>query len=452
MSAAEASPNLVIREAKDGTPWWEAKWRAGGRQVKRRITDGPAWAEQGPDDSGRQVWRARAGRAAPGSLSRDRAAVLAVALVAEVEAQEAAQAAQRAREMVTHPPTFRKVAHEWLTWLRDVKGCKPATHRDYAALLREPGAPFKRGAGKSKGRIMRAFGDRDVRELTPREVSEWLKKLDGDDLTPRNVNKYRQVVVQVLGYAMREDTYGLERNVASGTDKRREPAPAALDYYEGHEVERLAQAVADGLHRGKQLDGLSVGERLMRAEEDGRDADFFRVLFFTGMRLAELRALRWADVDLKARTVLVRWNVSAGVEVGPKGGRARFVPLTKRAVEVLRRQAKREHFTAPEDYVFAGRSGARLDDSALRRRYHGARKKAGLRKVKLHGLRHAAGSIYARQTSAVEVRDFLGHAKLATTDRYVSARLSPESLARLDEAFEHRPAPTGTHPPGSVVA
>jgi len=35
----------------------------------------------------------------------------------------------------------------------------------------------------------------------------------------------------------------------------------------------------------------------------------------------------------------------------------------------------------------------------------------------------------------VFVRDFLGHAKLATTDRYLSAKLRPEELARLDQAF-----------------
>jgi hypothetical protein len=35
----------------------------------------------------------------------------------------------------------------------------------------------------------------------------------------------------------------------------------------------------------------------------------------------------------------------------------------------------------------------------------------------------------------VFVRDFLGHAKLATTDRYLSAKLRPEELRRLDDAF-----------------
>jgi hypothetical protein len=35
----------------------------------------------------------------------------------------------------------------------------------------------------------------------------------------------------------------------------------------------------------------------------------------------------------------------------------------------------------------------------------------------------------------VFVRDFLGHSKLATTDRYLSAKLRPEELQRLDDAF-----------------
>lgn len=43
----------------------------------------------------------------------------------------------------------------------------------------------------------------------------------------------------------------------------------------------------------------------------------------------------------------------------------------------------------------------KVDDSALRRRYKAAREMAKLRDVKLHGLRHAAGSIYARQAAAL---------------------------------------------------
>ena len=169
--------------------------------------------------------------------------------------------------------------------------------------------------------------------------------------------------------------------------------------------------------------------------EDKRDAEAFRLLFYTGIRLGELLPLRWGDVDLQNRLLLIRRGLSAGQETLPKGRQHRFVPLSTQAAATLARLADRDEFTGADDYVVCNRLGRRLDSSALRRRYKRACEAAGLRPVKLHGLRHAAGSLVARTTDAVFVRDFLGHAKLSTTDRYVSAKLRPEELARLDAAF-----------------
>jgi hypothetical protein len=55
--------------------------------------------------------------------------------------------------------------------------------------------------------------------------------------------------------------------------------------------------------------------------------------------------------------------------------------------------------------------------------------------VKLHGLRHAAGSILARVADPVFVCDYLGRSKLSTTDRYVSGKDGPEDFERLNRAF-----------------
>jgi integrase len=184
---------------------------------------------------------------------------------------------------------------------------------------------------------------------------------------------------------------------------------------------------------------LAADELAARAQEDRRDADAFRLLLFTGLRLGEVLALRWADVDAGDRLLLIRHAVSAGEEAEPKGRRHRFVPLSMSAVEALRRLGDRVDFTSADDYVLCNRYGRRLDPSALRRRYKQGCAAAGLRPVKLHGLRHAAGSLVARTNDAVFVRDFLGHAKLATTDRYVSAKFRPEELERLDRAFGTEP-------------
>jgi hypothetical protein len=60
-----------------------------------------------------------------------------------------------------------------MLWLEHVRGAKPATIRDYAALPREPGIPYKRGTGVSQGRIMAAFGDTSAVEVTVRDVSRF---------------------------------------------------------------------------------------------------------------------------------------------------------------------------------------------------------------------------------------------------------------------------------------
>lgn len=226
------------------------------------------------------------------------------------------------------------------------------------------------------------------------------------------------------------------------TDKRREPPLPALDYYEVEEVEALARACLKGHHRKSVA--ITAGEQAARAAEDRQDADAFRVLFYTGIRLGELLTLRWADVDLASRSLLVRRTLSANAEAEPKGRRNRYVPLADPALAALARLGARDECLTADDYVVCNRYGRRLDPSALRRRYYIACAAAGLRRVRLHGLRHAAGSILARTADPVFVRDYLGHSKLSTTDRYVGAKHRPEDFERLNRAFGARSVEAGS--------
>jgi integrase len=413
--------NLVVRARQDGEPSWEAKWRVDGRQVKRRL--GRAWLVRDGDG----VWTRRRGRPRDGALD-ERAAHAAAVQAIERVGEEAAERERRERKLAERPVTVRELAHEWLEWLRDVKRVKPATLRDYETLLREPGTPYPRGTRVSAGRLLAAFGDTPIQDVRTRDVSTFLRALDAEGLTPRNVNKHRQVLGSIFQYACREDTYDLPMNPVSRTDKRPEPPPAALDYYEEHEVDALVETIAAGRHRTRERDALD--ERV-----DAQDAEMLRVLFYTGIRLGEAVVLRRDDVDIEARTLFICQGLSADVEGLPKGRRSRIVPLARPAIEALSRLQRRGEFLQPDDYVFTNVWGRRLDGSALRRRYKQGCEAAGLRPVKLDGLRHAAGSIVARTADPVFVRDMLGHAKLTTTDRYVTAKLRPEEFARLDAAF-----------------
>jgi len=437
---------LIVRTGPAGQPFYEAKWIRAGRQVMRRI--GPAWAER--DDDGH--WRRRPGRVPADHFDAKRATVRMAELIAEHDRDERAVEAG-ARDRREKGPTVRDLAGEWLGWLEQVKGAKPSTLRDYRSLLAEPGTQHKRGAGKAEGQVMRDLGDQRARDVTVRDVARFLRSLDRAGCSARQVNKRRQVLHAIFTYAMRDDVLALPSNPVAATDKRREAPPVALDFYEPHEIEALARAAHDGRHRHAAPAGTSPDELAARGAEDAQDGELLRVLSYTGLRLGEALVLRWADVDFTAGHVIVRRALSSGIETSTKSHRVRHVALATPAAQALARLGQREGFTGREDYVFCSRLGGRLDGSALRRRYKRAQAAAGLRPLTLHGLRHTAGSLLAREADAIYVQHFLGHSALATTERYMHAKPRPQDLARLDRAFsaEQPPSPAPAGQPRSFV-
>jgi integrase len=115
-----------------------------------------------------------------------------------------------------------------------------------------------------------------------------------------------------------------------------------------------------------------------RAAESVQAGAAFTVAAFTGMRLGELIALRWRDVDVAKRLVHVRGSYTLGRQGPPKSGHVRSVPLIDQAMEPLDRLSRRELFTGSDDLVFAGVLGGHLDGSALRKRFYAALDRAGL--------------------------------------------------------------------------
>jgi hypothetical protein len=126
-----------------------------------------------------------------------------------------------------------------------------------------------------------------------------------------------QVLAAMFTYACRADTYALAGNPVAGADKRREDPPAALDYYEVEDAEALARCCERGEHRGNRPTS-DPAETAARQAEDRPDAEAFRLLFYTGLRLGEVLTLRWEDVDLTDRLLLVRRGLSAGQERSPR--------------------------------------------------------------------------------------------------------------------------------------
>jgi integrase len=209
-----------------------------------------------------------------------------------------ANAERLAREKAERGITVRELAHEWMRWLREVKQVKPATLVEYNALLREPGVKDARRSRVTHGRMMAALGDRPINRVTTREISDFLRSLARQGLTARNVNKHRQVLATMVRYAGRIDTCNLPSNPVEPTDKRPESPPAALEYFEVEEAEALARA-------GRRPPPHARARRARHPRgPPGRQA-LPRPLLH-GPAVGEAVVLRWDDIDLNARTILVR--------------------------------------------------------------------------------------------------------------------------------------------------
>jgi integrase len=163
----------------------------------------------------------------------------------------------------------------------------------------------------------------------------------------------------------------------------------------------------------------------------------------TGLRLGELLALRWCDVDLRAGRLVVRRAVARGRIGTPKNGRTREVGLSGEAMAALK-----AHRHLRGELVFCGPKGELLTKGECKRPLWSACRRARLREVGWHVLRHTfASHLVMRGAPLKAVQELLGHRTIEMTLRY--AHLSPD--ARRD-AVRLLDAPTPAEPRGNLGA
>ncbi len=148
----------------------------------------------------------------------------------------------------------------------------------------------------------------------------------------------------------------------------------------------------------------------------------------TGLRMGELLALQWDDVDFHRRFLEIRRNYTHWKVTTPKSGESRRVDMSLGLAQALKdlyleRQLEAAAKGWPEIplWVFCNEVGGLLHPHNLRDRvfYH-LLKAAGLRKVRFHDLRHTFASLLLQQgESPVYVKEQMGHSSIqVTVDQY----------------------------------
>lgn len=149
-------------------------------------------------------------------------------------------------------------------------------------------------------------------------------------------------------------------------------------------------------------------ELIARAPEHLRPMIQFAVQ--TGLRIGELVALEWTDIDRATGVMTVRHNRCRGRDRPPKGKTSRSLRLSKTALAALREQRLQTGFSR---YVFGQRNGKPYSYTSMQRRA----KRLGFT---WHMTRHTYGTTLAANGVAIKtIMERMGHAKLSTTQVYL---------------------------------
>jgi len=389
------SSTIDLRASVSGHVWlyegkrrktWCVKWRDHQGQHEKRL--GPAWTEKGPP---------------PDGYLREREANAALEAIL-VEARKGIS--QQRRTGVS----FAKAAEDWYEHGLLERDWSPSTKADYRSAL--------------VAHLVPAFGDQRIETITPAKIERFRNQgVRGGRFSRRNTNRLLAIMQAIFVHACAY--HGLHDNPAAHVKKLRESYEAArYEFFTPEQIRELAEAAASE-----------------------QDAAVFMTAAFTGLRRGELVALRWRDVDFDNQSIRVYEGYTRELR-GPTSRRSRTVPMVEEVAAVVTRLRERTKFTGPNDFVFPGESGEIADPSALRRRFAAAVNRAGLPPLRFHDLRHTFGSLAINHASIVQVQNWMGHADIKTTMRYLHHKSRADEARLLSRAFS---SGQGTRPLAAKV-
>lgn len=235
-------------------------------------------------------------------------------------------------------------------------------------------------------------------QFTALHLREWMSGLYDQGLSTVTIRRKLAAVRSLFEFLAREGT--VPTNVARlvSTPKAPQKLPTVPSAEQTH-------ALLHGVTEGK-LD-RSMPER---------DRVIFELLYGSGLRISELVGLNLSDFDFSEQWIRVRG----------KGKKERIVPYGRHAAEAIAAYLETRQAKPGETALLVNVRGGRLTDRGARdivKLY--ARLISGDSSLHPHSLRHAfATHLLADGADLRAIQELLGHARLATTQKYTQVSLT----------------------------
>lgn len=267
--------------------------------------------------------------------------------------------------------------------------------------------------------IVAAIGGVRVEEATTQHLDRVIAKI-GEDRGPTVARTARVLLGGMFRLAVQYGAIRVNPIINTDTVTVKAPTARALTVDEFHAI----------------LRGVAASKYCRDADL----VDLVTLLALTGLRVSEVLAIRWSDVDLDAKTAAINGHVVRTNKFGlirQEGSKTetglRTVPLPARAVSMLMaRQVNAD--PNPHDVVFPSTVGTLRDPDNTSKQWRRARVDLGFEWVTTHTFRRTIATWAGDKLGARVAADQLGHRQVSMTqDRYMGrGDTHPEVAAMLD--------------------
>ena len=187
----------------------------------------------------------------------------------------------------------------------------------------------------------------------------------------------------------------------------------------------------------------------------------FLMALSTGMRVGELLALKWSDIDFNNSIVTVERSLQTITLIDEDGNKSssrleqstktesscRTIPIPKNILEKLKKHkleqdkiiSKSNGSYIDNEFIFTDSKGTPFDDKRPNRNIKSILKKLGFKPLKFHALRHCyASRLFEANVPPKTVQALMGHADISVTINiytHVTEDTKYEAIEKLNEIF-----------------
>ena len=299
-------------------------------------------------------------------------------------------------------PTLNSIFEDWLRY----KSYKKANKEETVIQNRNS---FKKYVSSHE------IGNMPLKKIKTIDLETWaIEVLHEHPMTSKKFNTIKIVVTGPLRYSKRKglidsDPWQKEEMEYTHLFKKKQIKPSSKMIFYSDEIVNLFEELERGYAKNHNVVNLGL-----------------KLNFDLGLRVGELCALKWSDVDFQNHTIFIhRQEDSTGKVVdyvkSDSSAGYRELDLTDKAMEILHRIRRNRKVLT--EFLFSDETGKRFNKNSFEHRLARAEKKLGWKQGELkytHCIRRTvASNMNANRFPIEEIRRWLGHTNKETTLGYL---------------------------------